>query len=167
MSTPMSPPPKIPPAADAPNGRPVTTVATFTTYGAAQRAVDHLADHGFPVERVAIVGTDLRLVESVTGRLTMAKAAGAGALTGAWFGLLIGLLVALFARGGWLGVLVVAVVVGAIWGAIFGAVAHASTRGRRDFTSTSRLEAGQYAVTVWAEHAEPARRLISELAAQR
>jgi hypothetical protein len=38
-------------------------VATFGSYREAGRAVDRLSDRGFPVQRVAIVGRDLQLVE--------------------------------------------------------------------------------------------------------
>jgi hypothetical protein len=158
-----SPVPKIPPAADAPPSGPTTTIATYDTYAAAQRAVDHLSDNSFPIEHVSIVGTDLRLVENVLGRLTIARSTGAGALSGAWFGLFIGLLLSIFASTGWLGVILAGLLIGAAWGAIFGAVAHALTRGRRDFTSTSRLEAAQYAVLVSVEHAEAARTLLTRL----
>jgi hypothetical protein len=37
------------------------------------------------------------------------------------------------------------------------------TGGRRDFTSTSSLQASQYAVNVDAEHAESARQLLTRL----
>ena len=36
----------------------------------AQKVVDYLSDQHFPVSNIAIVGTDLRLVERVTGRRT-------------------------------------------------------------------------------------------------
>src|SRR5215813_13299280 len=75
------------------------TVASYTTYEQAQAAVDKLSDERFPVENIEIVGSDLRLVEKVTGRLTRGRAAAAGAASGAWFGLFIGLLVGLFTRG--------------------------------------------------------------------
>ena len=45
------------------------TVASYSTYADAERAVDRLADHDFPVERVAIIGQDLQTVEQVTGKL--------------------------------------------------------------------------------------------------
>jgi hypothetical protein len=138
-------------------------VATYPDYAAAQRAVDYLSDNKFPVERTAIVGTDLRLVENVLGRLTTARAALAGAASGAWFGLFIGLLFGLFSNSGWLSVLLVCILIGAVWGAIFGAIAHATTGGRRDFASRSSLAASQYAVTVDAEVAEDARQLLTRL----
>ena len=142
---------------------PTVTIATFPDYALAQRVVDYLSDHDFPVERTAIVGTDLRLVERVLGRLTIARAALAGAASGAWFGLLIGLLIALFATTSWGWVILVAVVIGAAWGAVFGAIAHAMTGGRRDFASASRLEAAQYAVAVHADYADQARQLLTKL----
>ena len=45
--------------------RPRRTVASYDDYAEAERAVDYLSDHGFPVERVAIVGHGLRYVEQV------------------------------------------------------------------------------------------------------
>lgn len=156
--------PPIPPVADGPPqdlGRPTVTVATYSDYASAQRAVDYLSDNGFPVERTAIVGTDLRLVENVLGRLTIARAALAGAASGAWFGLFIGLLFGIFSTANWVGVILAGLLIGAFWGAVFGGVAHALTGGRRDFTSKSSLQAAQYAITVDAEHADQARQLVT------
>src|SRR3954464_15875907 len=94
-------------------------VATYPDYPSAQRAVDYLSDNRFPVERTAIVGTDLRLVENVLGRLTTARAALAGAASGAWFGLFIGLLLGIFSNSNWFGVIIFGILVGAVWGAVF------------------------------------------------
>jgi hypothetical protein len=138
-------------------------VATYPDYASAQRAVDYLSDNKFPVERTAIVGTDLRLVESVLGRLTVGRAALAGAASGAWFGLFIGLLFGIFSNSNWFAVVIVGILVGAVWGAIFGAIAHATTRGQRDFASRSSLQASQYAIMVDAAVAEQARQLLTRL----
>jgi hypothetical protein len=140
------------------------TVGTYSDYPAAQAAVDYLSDNGFPVEHVTVVGTDLRLVETVLGRMTTARAGLAGLISGAWFGLFIGLLLGLFTSRGWLVILVAAVLIGAFWGAAFGAVAHAMTGGRRDFTSAKFLQAGQYAVNVDVAVAEQARDLLARKA---
>lgn len=137
------------------------TIASYATYAEAQRAVDALSDAGFPVESVSIVGHDVRLVERVTGRLTTARAAGAGALSGAWFGLFIGLLVGLFTTGPeWIGLVLGGLLIGAFWGAAFGFVAHWMTRGQRDFSSVSSLVAGRYDVTVPQTHADRGRELL-------
>jgi hypothetical protein len=138
-------------------------VATYADYPSAQRAVDYLSDNKFPVERTAIIGTDLRLVESVLGRLTTGRAALAGAASGAWFGLFIGLLFGIFSNSNWFAVLIVCILIGAVWGAIFGAIAHATTGGRRDFASRSSLQASQYAVIADAEVADQARQLLTRL----
>jgi hypothetical protein len=145
------------------HGPPTVTIGAFPDYPAAQRVVDHLADNRFPVERTAIVGTDLALVETVLGRMTTARAALVGAGTGAWFGLFIGLLFGIFTVGNWVAVILAGLVIGAIWGAVFGAVAHAMTGGQRDFTSASSLRANQYAVTVEADVADQARQLLGRL----
>ncbi|HET6533750.1 MAG TPA: general stress protein [Actinoplanes sp.] len=150
-------------APDSGLARPTVAVATYPDYASAQRAVDYLSDNKFPVEKVAIVGTDVRLVENVLGRLTIARAALAGAASGAWFGLFIGLLFGIFSDNAWLGVLITCILIGAVWGAIFGAIAHAMTGGRRDFTSRSTLAASQYAVTVEADAADQARQLLTRL----
>jgi hypothetical protein len=154
------------PAADPTLGTPsvpTVSVGTYPDYALAQKAVDYLSDNKFAVEHTAIVGTDLRLVENVLGRLTTARAALAGAASGAWFGLFIGLLFGIFSNSNWIAVIVVTVLIGAVWGAVFGAIAHATTGGRRDFASRSSLQAGQYAITVDAEVAEEARALLTRL----
>ena len=139
------------------------SVASYATYPEAQQAVDFLSDSGFPVEHTDVVGSDLRLVEHVTGRLTNARAAMAGAGSGAWFGLLIGLLVGLFTTGPvWLGLILGGLAIGALWGAVFGFVAHSATRGRRDFASVSGIVAGRYELVVAPEHADRARVLLAE-----
>ncbi|HYZ56756.1 MAG TPA: general stress protein [Streptosporangiaceae bacterium] len=139
------------------------TVVRYDDYQAAQRAVDRLSDDGFPVEKLDIVGSDLRLIERVTGRLTAARAAGAGAFSGLWAGLLIGVLIGLFTTGhAWLGVVAAAAGFGALWGAVFGFVAHAATRGRRDFSSVRALSAARYDLIAREGTADQARRMLGD-----
>jgi hypothetical protein len=146
-----------------PRGR--HTVASYTTYPEAQRAVDYLSDGGFPVESADVVGYDLRLVEHVTGRLTRARAAAAGVGIGAWWGLFIGLLVGLFTTGpAWLGLILGGVLIGSVWGAVFGLAAHGAMRGERDFTSVRGLVAGHYDLVVADKHADRARSLLAQFA---
>ncbi|MGQ0843444.1 MAG: general stress protein [Sporichthyaceae bacterium] len=129
----------------------------FETYAGAEHVVDRLSDDGFPVEHSRIVGNNLRSVEQVTGRLTSAQAALAGAATGAWFGLFFGLLLGMFSTGStWLAVLAGSTAIGAAWMALFGYLAHWATKGRRDFSSVQSLEADSYSVYVDATHADGA-----------
>jgi hypothetical protein len=140
-----------------------------TTYQDAQRAVDYLSDREVEVSGIQIVGTDLRMVETVTGRLSYGRAAGAGMITGAWFGLLIGMLLGLFANPdqdpSWTTLLLLGLLWGALFGIVYGLIAHAATRGRRDFSSRSKLEASQYQVTCPVEIAGRARQTLAEMPA--
>jgi hypothetical protein len=147
---------------DIPRGQ---VVGSYDTYAEAQRAVDYLSDKGFPVQHVSIVGSDLRMVENVLGRLTRPRAAMAGAATGAWFGLFVGVVISLFADSGTnaLGLVLSAVAYGAIFGAIFGFVSHALSGGKRDFTSRSKIVASAYEIRcTWAE-ADRAREVLAGL----
>jgi hypothetical protein len=147
-------------------GGPTVPITSYDNYAAAQQTVDFLSDNGFPVEQSAIVGTDLKMVENVLGRLTVARAALAGAASGAWFGLLIGLLIGIFSASAWWRVLIAAVVIGAVWGAIFGGVAHAATGGRRDFSSRTSLQAASYSVNVGEDHADEAKLMLNRMSWQ-
>lgn len=138
-----------------------TVLAEFHDYSAAQRLVAQLSDAGFPVQHLRIIGTGLRSVEQVTGRVTKGKAALAGAASGAWFGLLIGLLFGLFAVVGWFGVVLTSVLLGALFGATLGFAAHAATGGARDFASIRTMQAERYEVQVDADHAAEAQRVAA------
>ena len=142
-------------------------VASYSSYLEAERAVDWLSDHKFPVERVAIVGRGLHTVEQVTGRMTYGSAALRGALTGALVGLLIGWLFAVFAwldpeiAWGWL--ILDGLWFGALVGATFGLVQHALLGGRRDFASVATMAADSYAVMVDEDVADEAEALLRQL----
>lgn len=140
-------------------------IGSYTSYLDAQKAVDYLADHQFPVQHVSIVGNDLKMVERVTGRLSYPRVALNGALTGVWFGLLIGMLLSFFGSGsaqGGLSILA-SVIMGAAFWMLFGIVTYAMQRGKRDFTSTNQVLASSYDVIVSSEVAAEARRLLQQL----
>jgi len=140
-------------------------VASYDSYPEAQRAVDYLSDERFPVERVAIVAEDLRLVEQVTGRRGYGKAAlqgaGSGALIGLIFGFFLGLfnvvdpLVSAFFLG------IVWLIYGAIIGLIVGLIGHALSGGQRDFSSIGGIQAGRYNVMADEEVADEASQLLA------
>jgi len=73
-------------------------LSTVGSYGEAQSIVNRLAQAGYDVSNIAIVGRDLVTVERVTGRLTYARVALRGALNGAWFGLFFSLVLSLLER---------------------------------------------------------------------
>jgi len=152
---------RIPSTPTLPQGE---QVAAYGTYLEAQRAVDHLADKEFPVQLVTIVGTDLRMVERVTGRLSYPRVALAGLASGAWFGLFVGLLLTFFTVGGETSFpLFAAIAIGAAFGMLFSVVSYAFTGGKRDFTSSSQIVATTYAVLCQLEKANQARNLLAEV----
>jgi len=139
-------------------------VASFATYEEAERAVDRLADLDFPVERVAIIGQDLQMVEQVTGKMNYPRAAWRGALTGAVPGALIGWLFGLF---NWVNPLVAGLllalyglIIGAVVGAVMGLIIYAFQRGNRDFESVTGMRPQRYELVVDDEVADQAARLL-------
>jgi hypothetical protein len=148
--------PRVPRVPTPPQGE---TVAAFATYTEAQQAVDHLAEQQFPVQLVTIVGTDLKMVERVTGRMSYPRAAASGFIGGAWFGLFVGLLLSLFSTAGE-APLIPAILFGGAFGLLFSVLAYSFTRRRRDFTSTSQIVASSYTLLCLPEQAHKARALL-------
>ena len=97
------------------------SLATYDDYAAAQRSVDYLSDQKFPVEHLMIVGTDLKRVERITGRLTTGRVALGGALSGLWLGLFVGLIFTLFTTSNALATILSTVAFGAAVRADLGA----------------------------------------------
>jgi hypothetical protein len=140
------------------------SLGVFEKYEDAQKAVDFLSDREFPVENCMIVGTDLRQVERVTGRLTTGRVALAGLVTGIWMGLFVGLIFALFAPSGDAFMTVLwSMLFGAVFALVWAMLGHALTRGQRDFTSVSQVVATRYEVLTEHKFAQKARDLLVEL----
>jgi hypothetical protein len=141
-------------------------LAQFSNYADAERAVDRLSDLRFPVERVAIIGHDLQVVEQVTGRLNYGGAALKGAASGALPGALIGWFFGLFNL---ISPLVASVVLafyglifGAVIGAVLGVVMHALQGGRRDFDTVTMTVPSRYELVVDEQVADEAERLLAD-----
>ena len=139
------------------------SLGTYEKYDDAQKAVDYLSDHEFAVQNCMIVGTDLKQVERVTGRLTRGRVIGAGALSGMWMGLFVGLIFALFGQGNSTLAVLSTVAFGAGFGIVWALIGYAATKGRRDFTSVSQVVATRYEVLVEHKFAEQARGLLANL----
>ena len=138
-------------------------VGSYDGYEQAQAAVDYLSDEKFAVENVTIIGTDLRMIETVTGRLTTGRVALGGLLSGIWMGLFIGLIFSFFGTGSALAVILSTVVIGALFGIVWALAGYAATRGRRDFSSVSRIVATRYEVLVEHKLAAQGRELLTQL----
>ncbi len=139
------------------------SLAVYDDYAAAQRTVDFLSDQEFPVENCMIVGTELKRVERITGRLTNGRVAVGGLLSGLWLGLFIGIVFALFTDENTLGVIVSTMLFGAAFGLIWALVGYAMTRGQRDFSSITQVVATRYEVLVEHKVAARARELLAGL----
>jgi hypothetical protein len=138
------------------------SVGIFDKYADAQRAVDTLSDKEFPVQNCLIVGTQLRQLERVTGRLTWSRVLLGGALSGIWFGLFVGLIFALFDAGNNpLALVGSTMAYGAIFGMGWVAAGYAMARGRRDFTSVSQIVPGRFEVLVEHKFAQQAREILA------
>lgn len=144
-----------------PDGWPI---GSYDTYKEAQRAVDHLADHEFPVRGVTIVGIEPMVVERVDGRLTRKRVLAAGAAAGAWLGLFVGLLLSLFTAGAGILPILLGLVFGVGYGLASSAFKYVSTKGQRDFVSHSQLVARRYDVLCQPRTAERGRELLAMLA---
>ena len=140
------------------------SLGVYDQYAKAQRVVDYLADHDFPVQNVAIVGTELRSIERVTGRLTRSKVA-AAALSGLWIGLFVGIAFSLFSDRNQLGFLVTTPLLGAVFGLAWSQLGYstATRRGSRDFASVNQIVATKYEVLVENKHAARAHELLAAM----
>ena len=124
-------------------------LGTYETYDEALAVVDRLAKAEFEVKQVSIVGSDLRTVERVTGKMTYGRAALAGAASGVWFGLFLGLFFSFFSPAQNVVVYIgAAMLIGAGFGMLFGLVSYALNRRRRDFTSIHQVIAAKYEIMI-------------------
>ena len=140
------------------------SLAVYDKYEDAQKAVDFLSDQEFPVENCMIVGTDLKQVERITGRLTNGRVAGAGALSGVWLGLFVGLIFSMFGKDEQvLPMILSTAVLGAAFGAIWALAGYLATRGQRDFSSVSLVVATRYEVLVEHKHLLKAQEVLRGL----
>ena len=139
------------------------SLAVYDDYAAAQKAVDFLSDNEFPVQNLMIVGTDLKRVERITGRLTTGRVALGGVLSGLWLGLFVGLIFSFFVDEDWLAMILSTVLLGAVFGLVWALLGYALTRGQRDFSSVTQVVATRYEVLVEHKVAAEAREVLAGL----
>ncbi|MFL0411933.1 general stress protein [Microbacterium paludicola] len=143
------------------------TVASFKDYDAAQKAVSKLISSDIPAADIAIVGTALRSVEKVTGRLGYAQAAWSGAVNGVLLGLLFAAMLAIWTPGVPISMFAGYLLVGIALGMLFRLIAYAILRRRRDFASVMQVSADHYEVTVLPRSVAKARQVMGATAAPR
>jgi hypothetical protein len=114
------------------------------------------------------VGTGLRYVERVSGRMTTGRATLLGTGYGGLVGLLWGPLFAAlftFGSGSFWSLLGFSILVGGVGGAIIAALSHSSRGGERDFSSEAQTRADHYEVQVEDGYAAEAERVLSTMPA--
>ena len=139
------------------------SLATYDDYAAAQKSVDFLSDQEFPVENCLIVGTDLKRIEKITGRLTYNRVALGGVASGLWLGLFVGLLFTIFTEESAFTTIASTMLFGAAFGIVWALLGYAATRGQRDFQSVTQVVATRYEVLVEHKVAAEAREILTRL----
>ncbi|MCC4906871.1 general stress protein [Microbacterium sp. cx-59] len=133
------------------------TVASFSQYEKAQKAVSALIAADVPAKEIAIVGQGLRSIERVTGRLGYATAARSGAVNGLVLGVLFAFIFVLgtptVAIQAFVGVLLVGIAIGMLLSILMFSI----VRRRRDFASVMQVVADHYDVRVMASSVHRAR----------
>lgn len=138
-------------------------IANFKQYQEAQAFVDNLVKNDFPAASIAIVGSDLRTVERIRGKLSYARLAASGAVTGAWLGLAFGLIfgsspgasgAALFPG---IEELASPIFIGAGLGMLFNVTRFGLSKNKRSYISASSVVAAKYQIQVPTALAEQAR----------
>ena len=124
-------------------------IADFTQYAEAVAYVEKLVVNNFPAGFIAIVGADLRTVERVRGKLSYARVALQGAITGSWMGLIFGFLFGDPSTSGGIGSPLGAdIFIGAGLGMLFNIIRFALARSKKQFVSQSSVVAMKYQVQV-------------------
>ncbi len=139
------------------------SIGVFTSYADAQKAVDSLADQDFPVANIVIVGTELKLIERVTGRKTWGTVINAGLMNGLSTALMIALILILLEPGrDFVGLILEAMLIGVVIGVGFSVLGHRMSRGKRDFTSITQTVPSKFEILCEHKVAAQARELLSK-----
>lgn len=148
------------PSPEVPRG---DVLSTSSTYAEAQSVVNRLAQAGYSVANIAIVGRDLVTIERITGRLTYARVALRGALNGAWFGLFFSLMFSVLSESTSTTFVMPAVIaIGGGMGMLITLAVYAMRRRRHDFSSVQQVVASNYEVIVPSGTVQAAKRALAE-----
>ncbi|MBV7363509.1 hypothetical protein KRX54_03570 [Actinomycetaceae bacterium TAE3-ERU4] len=139
------------------------TVACFAEQSQARDAVNLLSENGIDIKNVSIVGTDLKLVEHVTGKITLGRVLFAGMAQGLWLGLMMALIfVAVSEKPSW-PTAAMAVTIGMGGGLLFGLFAYfLRPRAQNQVTTHSHVVAASYEVRC-VEDSAKAREILAAM----
>lgn len=144
-------------------------VGQYRNYVEAAAVVERLIEADFPATQISIVGSDVKLVERVRGRLGYGKVAYSGAITGIWMGLIFAILIGAGVEVSATGEVsynptefVAAIVIGAGIGMLINILRFAMTKNRRGFLSMTQSVAANYEVIVPDSEAALATKALSQ-----
>ena len=140
------------------------TLATFTDYKQAVKYVEGMIENNFPARLVSIIGTDLKTIESIKGRLGYGRVSLSGALTGSWLGMFFGLIFGATGAGTeavLLTNIAAGVVIGAGIGMLLNVIRFSLTKNRRGFISGQMVVAKKYEVVVPKEQLTAAKTAVA------
>lgn len=125
-------------------------VGQFKNYLEAVKVVEKLVENGFPARLISIIGSDLKTVETLRGKLGFGRVALSGAVTGSWIGLFLGLLIGVTSTTEEivLSNISAGIVIGAGVGMLLNVIRFSLTRNKRSFISAQAVVAKKYDVIV-------------------
>jgi hypothetical protein len=141
-----------------------SSLAEFNSYQEAVAFVEKMLENDFPAKLVSIVGTDLKTVESIKGKLGYGRVALSGAITGSWIGMFFGLVFGATATTTeqlLLTNLAAGIVIGAGIGMLLNVIRFSLTRNRRGFISAQAVVAKKYEVIVPADQVQLAKASVA------
>lgn len=136
-----------------------TTVANYSSYEDAQGAVNKIAEADVDVKGIAIIGTELRLVERVVARLTYGRVALSGAIRGLYFGLFLGIAMWLIMPEAGLTIAAMPIL-GIAFGMLLGVITHSLTKRNREFQSVQQVLPAKFEVVAPNEVLHDARKAL-------
>lgn len=136
------------------------TVFQAAEYEAAQKVVSKLIAGEVPAKEISIVGTGVRTVERVTGRLGFGSAARSGAVNGALFGMFFGAILLLTTPEAPIQIFAAILFIGVAVGMLMSLITFTLVRRRRDFASVTNIVADSYEVKVLPTSFAKARRVL-------
>lgn len=137
------------------------TLGEYSNYAEVSKAVNKLAEAEFPVKNVVIIGSDLKSIEQVTGRMNYLRSTLRGATNGIWLGLMYCLFMVVLTPEVNTNMFLAALLIGAAAGGLIGLMLNIFGRKRKGYTSVSGMLASSFVLLVAPEFAEKARSILS------
>jgi hypothetical protein len=133
--------------ASLPEGK---VLAQFSNYLEAVKTVEQLVENGFPPRLISIIGSDLKTVEVLKGKLGYGRVALSGAVTGSWIGLFFGLLFGATSSAEQVVItnLSAGIFIGAGVGMLLNVIRFSMTKNKRSFISGQSVVAKKYDLVV-------------------